>query len=142
VRRPFRRGQALVEFALVLPILVLVVLGIFDFGRAIFAYNTVSNAAREAARVAIVNQTDAGIVAEAVDHAVALHLDPTAVDISYANSDLSGGPPCNVTPRRNGCVVEVTVTYEYNAATPFVDALVGPLTISSTARMPVERSYP
>ena len=56
-RRPARgTGQALVEFALVLPIFLLIVFGVFELGRAVFAYNTVANAAREGARVAAVNQ--------------------------------------------------------------------------------------
>ncbi len=38
------------------PILVLILLGIFEVGRAVFAYNTIGNAAREGARVAAVNQ--------------------------------------------------------------------------------------
>ena len=46
------RGQALVEFALILPILLLIVAGIFDFGRALFTYSEVSNAVREATRYA------------------------------------------------------------------------------------------
>lgn len=50
-----QRGQALVEFALVLPILLLMVIGIMDFGRALFVYSEVSNAAREAVRYAAVN---------------------------------------------------------------------------------------
>ena len=54
------RGQALVEFALVLPVLLLLIFGIVDAGRLIYTYNTVSNAARNAARVAIVNQSTAG----------------------------------------------------------------------------------
>lgn len=44
------RGQALVEFALVLPILLLLAIGIIDFGRALFVLSEVSNATREAAR--------------------------------------------------------------------------------------------
>jgi Flp pilus assembly protein TadG len=48
------RGQELVEYALTLPILLLLVLGIMEFGVAIFAYNTVANAAREGARVGAV----------------------------------------------------------------------------------------
>ena len=56
VRRDRTRGQSLVEFALILPILLILMLGIVDFGRAIFAYNAVSNGARSGARVAIVNQ--------------------------------------------------------------------------------------
>ena len=50
------RGQGLVEFALVFPVIVLILFGVFDFGRAIYAYNTIANAARQGARVAAVNQ--------------------------------------------------------------------------------------
>jgi Flp pilus assembly protein TadG len=50
------RGQALVEFALVFPAIVLLLFGAIDLGRAVFAYSTIANAAREAARVAVVNQ--------------------------------------------------------------------------------------
>lgn len=48
------RGQALVEFALVLPILLLLVLGIIDFGRAWNLHQTITDAAREGARRAVV----------------------------------------------------------------------------------------
>lgn len=52
--KTFQNGQALVEFALVLPILLLLVMGIIEFGRALYLKNTYSNAARSAARVAVV----------------------------------------------------------------------------------------
>lgn len=45
------RGAAAVEFAFIVPLLVLVVLGIAEFGRAYYLQTTVSNAAREGARV-------------------------------------------------------------------------------------------
>lgn len=48
------RGQSLVEFALVLPIFMLLVMGIIDGGRAIFAFNQMSQATRDVARVASV----------------------------------------------------------------------------------------
>lgn len=55
-RRSLRRsGQALVEFALVLPVLLLVVTGIMDAGRAVWQENTLSYAAREGTRYAIVH---------------------------------------------------------------------------------------
>lgn len=44
------RGAAMVEMALVLPIVILLFLGMIDFGRAIFLYNNLANAAREGAR--------------------------------------------------------------------------------------------
>jgi Flp pilus assembly protein TadG len=44
-------GQSMVEFALILPLMVLVIVGIFDLGRAFFSYIAITNAAREGARV-------------------------------------------------------------------------------------------
>lgn len=44
------KAQGMVEFALVLPVLLLVILGLFEVGRAVFIYSTVVTAAREAAR--------------------------------------------------------------------------------------------
>lgn len=50
-----RRGQALVEFSLVLVPFLLMVLGILDVGRGIYVYNSVAEAAREIARVTSVH---------------------------------------------------------------------------------------
>lgn len=52
-RPPGERGQAIVELALTLPLLLLVVLGIFDFGLMFSRFGIVTNAAREGARVAV-----------------------------------------------------------------------------------------
>jgi len=68
-----RRGQAMVEFALVIPIFLLIFVALFDLGRAVFAYNTLTNAAREGVRLAIVNQDKPSIIARAknqTDHRV------------------------------------------------------------------------
>ena len=51
--KPGQRSQALIEFALVSPVLLLLLFGIVDIGRAVFYYDTVSHAAREGARVAV-----------------------------------------------------------------------------------------
>ena len=48
------RGQTLIEFALVLPLLLLVVMGLFDIGRAVFYYAVLNSAVREGTRFAIV----------------------------------------------------------------------------------------
>mgnify|MGYP000500059501 CR=1 FL=1 len=54
--RPERsRGQALVEFALVAPLLFLLILGTIEAGRFIFYYELLNHAAREGARYAIVH---------------------------------------------------------------------------------------
>jgi TadE-like protein len=51
--RAGQRSQALIEFALVSPVLLLLLFGVIDIGRAIFYYDTINHAAREGARVAV-----------------------------------------------------------------------------------------
>lgn len=127
MRRNDSRGQTLVEFALILPIFLLIVLGLFDVGRGVYAYNTIANAARSAARVAIVNQDPAVIRAEARQAGVALGLSDADIDLV----------PCD----ELDCSYAVTITYDYQAATPLIGALFDP-TLSSTAEMPIENVNP
>lgn len=144
-RRNAIRGQALVEFALVLPILLLLMMALFDFGRAVFAFNTVSNAARDGARLAIVDQSQTGGVYDAAqaaaDQATGLGLDPSdpnEIQVSFLMPDLSGD--CAV--RAIGCIAEVRVQYEYQAITPIIGAIIGPITLGSTTQLPIEHSNP
>lgn len=55
------KGQSLVEFAIILPILLLVVMAILEFGMMLNNYLTIQNAAREGARVGIAGGTDTQI---------------------------------------------------------------------------------
>jgi Flp pilus assembly protein TadG len=95
-----QRSQALTEFALVMPLLLLLMVGIFDFGRLLYAYATIDNAANEAARTAvhapqpglgIALPTDADVMAAARARSVAV---PTSFG-ACANGPIpaSGGPP-------------------------------------------------
>ncbi len=132
------RGQSLVEMALVMPILILILMGLFDLGRAIVAYNTVSEAARNGARVSIVNQTTADICQVAAERAVALAL-PTAC-APNANSPgvwvtaSSGGASCTAI----NCVQTVKVTYRFSPITPIIGSILGSITLSSSSSLPVE----
>lgn len=130
--RSRQRGQSLVETALVLPILLLILMGIFDFGRAVFAYNAVSNAAREAVRLAIVDQNDADVVEEGKRSAIGLPAD--AVDVTFT---LPGCPGTVLV----GCTAQVTVDHQWSAITPIIGSVVGPIQLSSTTEMRVERAY-
>ena len=114
MRRP-ARGQSLVEFALVLPIFLILILGILDFGRAVAAYNSVSNGARSGARVAIVNQDPVAIEDSVMSET--LTLDEVEVDVD-TNAD-----PTQTNCPRIGCIVEVTVSATYFPATPIFSNL-------------------
>lgn len=62
-RRRAERGQGLIEFAFVAPVLLALVFGIFDFGRGMSANVTVTNSAREGARYLVVNAVPRGALA-------------------------------------------------------------------------------
>lgn len=59
IGRGRERGAAAVEFALLLPVFLLVIAGIVDFGRAFFTQIELTNAAREGARAAVVSTASA-----------------------------------------------------------------------------------
>jgi Flp pilus assembly protein TadG len=59
MKRRRQRGQSLVEFAIVLPVFMFLLMGIVDFGRVVWAQNSLAAAAREAARFAIVHGSEA-----------------------------------------------------------------------------------
>jgi len=124
------RGQSLVELALVLPIFLVIIVGLFDFGRAIYAANTIGNAARVATRVAIVDQNEATVRQAAVDAAVGVSLEPSDVVVSYSCTD-----------RIVVCSASVGITTQYVAATPLIHQIVGMITLTADSEMPIERLY-
>ncbi|MEO5703438.1 MAG: TadE/TadG family type IV pilus assembly protein [Candidatus Limnocylindrales bacterium] len=151
-------GQSLVEFALIFPLILLLVVGFVEVGRAVFAYNTIANAARQAARVAIVNQL--GDVTDCdetrpVDDPYEPHWSlrgcaiaaASTLGITAANVSVSYAPPPSTTlgcyPTLHvGCIASVTVTYDFKVSTPFVNMLIGPFTMRQTSEMPIERVFP
>ena len=110
--RPRKRedGQSLVEFALVVPIFLLVLFAIVDFGMAFHAWITVTNSAREGARVGAVRATSAEIEQRVRDTATSLDQANLSVGITNA-----GGLP--------GESVVVDVSYDYSLMTPLADLL-------------------
>jgi hypothetical protein len=156
-------GQSLVEFALVFPLLILFLFGLFDLGRAVYAYNTVANAAREGARVATVNQIltspdcdETRPIEDPADPhwsiqrcaaaaATALGVEVTDVDVSFApppgNTLLKCSPPTGSPDLQVGCIVSVTVHYAFQAATPVIGNIVGNIAMASTSVLPIERVF-
>ncbi len=138
-RRGHSKGQGLVEFALVFPILMVILIAVFDVGRLVFAYNDITNAARSGTRVAIVNQTAGVAGAATIDQATSLGLANSDVTITYRTADLSAACP---SPYQLGCVAVVEVQFAWTAITPIIGNIVGPVTVTSRSRMPIERIYP
>lgn len=136
LRRTAADGQSMVEFALIVPIFVLVLLGLFDVGRAVYAYNTVNNAAREAGRLAIVDQYEDHVLDEAVAAASGIGVVRDDVTVEY---QLPDGSQCADVGDNDivRCVAVVTVPYRYEAATPIIGRILGQITIQGQSRFPV-----
>jgi len=161
-RRDRSEGQSLVEFAFIFPIITLLAFGFIDIGRAVFTLNTLTTAAREASRVAAVNQLDpvngpwlcaANRPVEDINNpgwtfrGCALTAGRTAglvhndISVSYA------APPgvtltCTTGSLNVGCIATVTVVTHYVPITPVAGSLIGPITFTSTSSMPIERLFP
>ena len=75
------RGQSIVEYALGLSISMYLIMGVVDFGRALYAYDVLANTAREGARYGIVSaRTNSQIIAYAATKAYLSNLTVTVVD--------------------------------------------------------------
>jgi len=136
-RKISQAGQSLVEFALLLPILVLFLMVIFDLGRAAYYYSAINNAAREGARYGAVRWYDADRIPKirvAVERlTAALNADQIDISSIYYDMDVDGKDD----------ILKVTVTYQFQTATPIISRLLGQadntLTLRSQATMRLER---
>jgi Flp pilus assembly protein TadG len=120
------RGQALVEFSLVIPIFLLLLVGLFDLGRAVFAYNTLTNAAREGARLAIVNQDEALIIQHAKNASAIVELNTPNVEVHFWQTKNDGTPDltkvCDLVA--NGCMAVVSFEATYQPITPIISNII------------------
>jgi Flp pilus assembly protein TadG len=126
------RGAAAVEFALILPILLLLIFGIIDFGRALNAQITLTQAAREGARLVSLNQPNV----TSRTQAAATGLTNVSVTVVTA-CPVGAGPGVNAV---------VKVTYSFSFITPIgsLAAMYGgsgygaPITLSAQGTLPCE----
>jgi Flp pilus assembly protein TadG len=139
-------GQAMVEFALVIPIFLLLLVALFDVGRAVFAYNTLTNAAREGARMAIVNQYEPSIIQRAKNSSAIIELNDPSVEVDFYQTKLDGTPdtskPCALVA--NNCLAVVSFEATYQPITPIVSNILfkGGVTFKAQSILAVEYSCP
>ena len=107
------QGSAAVEFALILPVLMILLLGIIEFSYAFFIQASVSNAARLGARNYAINYSVAGSQQAAIDLAKSA-LSPGAT----VTGSFSG--PCAPMSQTT-----LTLTYKYKSITGWFDSLLG-----------------
>jgi Flp pilus assembly protein TadG len=139
-------GQSMAEFALVFPLLLLLIFGTIDFGRAIYSYITISNASRMGVRTAIVNQYEPDVRQRAADQATALGIDPLAscttassgFCVSFLTSDQTANCSDLYDDDQKSCVAVVTTKYTFRAITPIVGNIIGPIAMTSKSVQALE----
>jgi Flp pilus assembly protein TadG len=120
-----RRGATAVEYALVLPALLLFVLGIMDGGRLLWTYTTIYRATEAAARCAAVNTTACGTATQIKNRAVAeawgLNIGPAAFTVTMP-----------------ACGVQVHASHDFTFVIPGLGNIVplGTVTLNATACYP------
>jgi hypothetical protein len=141
-------GQGLVEFALVLPVFLMLIMGIVEFGRLMFIYNSVATASREAARYG----ASVGINSAGVEHfrdcagirdtaqrlAGIAPVEHTNIDIEYDNP-ATGFYETSCPPSQfelgDRIIVKVSITFE--PIVPLMD--IPPLPVTSETKRTVLR---
>ncbi|MDP4118849.1 MAG: TadE/TadG family type IV pilus assembly protein [Bacillota bacterium] len=127
------KGQAVVEFAIVLPILILIIGGMIDFSWIYSNQNIIDNCAREGARYAIVHATDTNVTTEITNYTKSIAptslADSLNVQVEFSN-----------TYSHRAGNVKITVSSDVNVLTPIAGVFTDgqKLNLSSSCTMKVE----
>jgi hypothetical protein len=122
-------GQATVEFALVVSLLLLVLFGIIDFSRLFFAYATMSNGVREGARYGIVHPEDTEGIIQQSEAMMVLIGGQAEVTVEFPDTGNGGNPHC-----AHYCRVVVRATSDFDVWTPIIPSI----TMVAQATMHIE----
>jgi Flp pilus assembly protein TadG len=135
--RPNRRlcaGQGLVEFALTLPLLILIMVGVLDLGRITATYVILTNAAREGARYGALHQSSGTIQADVSNRAKA-EATGSLVDSSQINPIICTPSTCKGSI---GDSLKVQVTYPFSFITTYLFAGMSTMNISTSATFEIQ----
>ncbi len=123
-----RRGQALVEMALVTPLLLLLILGVVDLSRAWNVHQVLTNTAREALRSAVVDDptfSQEKMYSRIGESLALASMDPTRVQVSFEGWKTGTGSPARI---------ELRYPFEFTLLAPLLELSTGKrsVTLSTT----------
>ncbi len=132
-----QKGAALVEAAITIPIILLISVGIFEFGRAYQTWQVLTNAAREGARLAVINgSTDADVTARVRNYMQAGSLD------NYSTATITIQRAVALTGADTASQIQINYPFQFMVLNPVVrliapsDTTTGaPITMQSSALM-------
>lgn len=124
------RGAVAVEFAILAPLLIMILLGIMEFGRAYNVQISLTNAAREGVRVMAINNSESTAKAAAKNVAGALNPGLTDEKIVFKYQTTPATTPV---PTACAANVQVTVTIDHSLTT--MTGIAGPFAMKGTGTM-------
>jgi Flp pilus assembly protein TadG len=130
-QRRYGAGQSMTEFALVATVFLMTMFGIFMMGQLVFDYNSISSAAREAARSALVHGSTAA--SESAIQTVAINAAP---GLGLTTSDVTVTFPADLNVP-SLLDAKIVINYPYTIQVPFTSSR--SLTLTATAQMPVSQ---
>ena len=134
VRKRMQAGNTAVEFAFVLSVFLMLVFAVIQMGLAVYNYNSVCEAAREAVRYAVVHSpTSAHPATTAQIQQVAINA-ATAVGLAASNIAVNWPADANLPSLKDA---QVKITYNYTFRIPFMSQTT--LNLTSTSQMLVSQ---
>jgi Flp pilus assembly protein TadG len=133
-----RRGQSLVEFVLILPVLLILLFGIIEFGLLLYNKQVITNASREGARFGIVSRTPRRTPDEirvVVGEYIANHLVTSGADTAVTTVDPD---PTTGAIFGDDLTVAVTFHYDFFALPNFITSLLGGTDLAAYTTMKYE----
>jgi len=129
IQIPFsnQKGQSLVEFAIILPVVLIILIGMLEFGLILNAYLSINNCSREGARLGVVGGSDNEI--ENLIKSISPNLNTDKLSVSINPSQAY---------RKRGESLTVTVEYSYDVITPIISIIINEeinLKIQTTMRI-------
>jgi Flp pilus assembly protein TadG len=128
-----RRGATAVEFALIAPVFFLIVLGIFEIGRACMVTELLTEATRRACRQSVIEGTSSGTIQQAaIDYLTSVGINGESANV-YVNDSPAGNTNVSTMPAYTEITVIVTVPVSNVTWTP-VQFVTGSLSGQYTMR--------
>lgn len=141
-----KRGSSMPETVIVMAVLLAMICGIIDFGRAIYTYGFVAQLARQGARWAIVRGSQCTVLTDcnATSSQVQAYVQSLAYGFTTPSSITATAtwPSCPPGSSGNapGCTVEVTVTYPFKFVLPWMPTgSLGTINMTSTSEMVISQ---
>ena len=140
------RGQTLVEFALIAPVLMILIMACVDLARMMETHVTIQEAARDAARYAVTGRIDCAgpatptrdlCIVQTVKDDTSSLTNPATVSTTYQSWTYPNyaDPPVANNAGAQCDAVQVKVTYDYKPATPIIKFFVSHVPLTATERM-------